>query len=89
MEDASRGSSLLSLVDQDATNGDVPWLPKVQADCPVGYTGRGWAFLTNELFESHPTWSTFAWLGSLQGMTEQAILCTAQIFFDNFIVPSR
>ena len=55
MEDASRGSSLLSLVDQDATNRDVPWLPKVQADCPVGYTGRGWAFLTNELFESHPT----------------------------------
>lgn len=92
VEDASRGSSLMSLVDQDATNRDVPWLPKVQADCPVGYTGHSWAFLTNELFESHPTWSTFAWLRSrfLQCMIEQAMSLHCSIFFfDNFIVPSR
>lgn len=59
MEDASRGSSLMSLVAQDASNRDVPWLPKVQADFPGDYTGRSWAFLTNELFESHPTGPTF------------------------------
>ena len=83
VEDASRGSSLLSLVDQDATNRDVSWLPKVQADCPMGYTRHSWAFLTNELFESHATWSTFAWLGSrfLQCMTEQAMSLHCSNFF--------
>ena len=83
VEDASRGSSLMSPVAQDASNRDVPWLPKVQADFPGDYTGRSWAFLTNELFESHPTGPTFTWLGSrfLQDMTEQAMSLHCSKFF--------
>lgn len=55
VEDASRGSSLMSLVDQDATNRDgVPCYLRSRQTALWGYTGHSWAFLTNELFESHP-----------------------------------
>lgn len=55
VENASRGSSQQSLVDQDATNTDMHWLTEVQPDSPMVYMGKSWNFLTNRVIDSHST----------------------------------
>lgn len=81
MESASRGSSLESLVDEDA-NRDMSWLAKFKSDCPICYTGNNWNFFKNGLLTVTQKDQLLVDWGadSCRVWQNKPCLCTAQNF---------